>query len=300
VTFGFLFALAAFASLILLIQHISTMLQAPNIAAAAGAELIEAVNWEISSDDGETQNLPEPRRPNPLVESEAFPLRVNETGYIQFVDPEIIVNLASDKDLMVRLLCRPGQFVSPNETVALIWPSARVEARLGEHLRRAIQIGTQRAPTQDIEYAINQLVEVAMRAMSPAINDPFTAMTCMDYLAEGLASYVGSGEISSNFYDHKGKLRLNFEPTNQVDLLGAAFDQLRHASRDNATVLLHLLDAIDIIGQAACSSDVRRELIRHIHLVQMEGWGSALVEPDQQELDLHCEMVRMKLETAGR
>jgi uncharacterized membrane protein len=300
VTFGLIFALAAFASLILLIQHISTMLQAPNIVAAAGAELIEAVGWEISSDDDETQKPMEARITDSLVESEAYLLQVKQRGYIQFVDPEIIVNLASEKDLMVRLLCKPGQFVSPPKTVALVWPAARVDARLGKHLQRAIQIGNQRTPSQDIEYAINQLVEVAMRAMSPAINDPFTAMTCLDYLADGLASYIRSGEISPDLYDNNGKLRLNFESASQEEFLGAAFDQLRHASRDNATVLLHILDAIDIIGREECSSEVRQELIRHIHLVQEESQDGALVEPDQQRICLRCEMVEMELKTASR
>jgi uncharacterized membrane protein len=163
------------------------------------------------------------------------------------VDPEIIVNLASEKDLMVRLLCRPGQFVSPNETMALVWPAARVDARLGKHLQRAIQIGTQRTPTQDIEYAINQLVEVAMRAMSPAINDPFTAMTCMDYLADGLC--VRS--VRSIPHDDNGKGRLPFGGSQAGP--GYSVRPTEHG-RDNATVLLHILDAIDIIGQEACSS----------------------------------------------
>ena len=297
VTVGFVFALAAFASLILLIQHISTMLQAPNIAAAAGAELIDAVRFEISSEDGETQKPMKVPATTSLVESEAYLLRGVERGYIQFVDPEIIVNLASEKDLMVRLLCKPGQFVSPNETMALVWPAARVDARLGKHLQRAVQIGTQRTPTQDIEYAINQLVEVAMRAMSPAINDPFTAMTCLDYLADGLAGYVRSGEIDPNFYDANGKARLNFEPASQAELLGAAFDQLRHASRDNATVLLHLLDAIAIIGQEARSAKVRQELIRHVQLVREESRGGALVELDQHQICLRSETVERELKT---
>jgi len=300
VTFGLIFALAAFASLILLIQHISTMLQAPNIVAAAGAELSDAVGWEISSEDDETQKPMEAGTTESLVESEAYLLRVNERGYIQFVDPEIIVNLASESDLMVRLLCRPGQFVFPNETVALVWPAAQVDTRLGKYLQRAIQIGNQRTPSQDIEYAINQLVEVAMRAMSPAINDPFTAMTCLDYLAGGLASYVGSGEISPNFYDNNGKVRLNFEPASQAHLLGAAFDQLRHASRDNAIVLLQILDAIAIIGQEARSAEVRQELIRHVQLVQEESQDGALVEPDQHRICLRCEMVETELRTANR
>ena len=300
VTFGLIFALAAFASLILLIQHISTMLQAPNIVAAAGAELTEAVGLEISSEDGETQKQMEAQISGSLVESEAYLLRAIRRGYIQFVDPEILVNLASEKDLMVRLLCKPGQFVALNETVALVWPAARIDARLGKHLQRAIQIANQRTPTQDIGYAINQLVEVAMRAMSPAINDPFTAMTCVDYLADGLATYFRSDEISPNIYDNNGKLRVNFEPANPEEFLGTAFDQLRHASRDNATVMLHILDAIEIIGRAECSSTVRQELIRHIQLVQEECRDSALVEPDRQRICLRCETVEMELITAGR
>lgn len=100
---------------------------------------------------------------------------------------------------------------------------------------------------------INQLVEVAVRAISPAINDPFTAMTCLDYLADGLATYVRYDDISPNFFDSEGKLRLLFEPPMMTTLLGAAFDMLRHASCDNATVLLYMLDAIDVIGQAGFS-----------------------------------------------
>jgi uncharacterized membrane protein len=122
----------------------------------------------------------------------------------------------------------------------------------------------------------------------------------MDYLADGLASYIRSGEISPNFYDDKGKLRLNFEPASPADFLGTAFDQLRHASRDNATVLLHILDAIDIIGREECSSEVYQELIRHVHLVQQESQDGALVEPDQQRICLRCERVEMELKTARR
>ena len=83
-----------------------------------------------------------------------------------------------------------------------------------------IQVGNQRTPTQDVEYAINQLVEVAVRAMSPAINDPFTAMTCLDYLADGLSLTSVPVRTSPNFYDQHGKLRLIFEPANLVELLG--------------------------------------------------------------------------------
>jgi uncharacterized membrane protein len=115
----------------------------------------------------------------------------------------------------------------------------------------AFQIGNGRTPTQDIEYAVNQLVEMAVRAMSPAINDPFTAMTCLDYVGNGLALFIRQGEKSSHYYDRHGRLRLVLEPVTFDALLSAAFDMLRHASCDNASVLLHMLTVIETISQEA-------------------------------------------------
>jgi uncharacterized membrane protein len=297
VTFGLLLSLVTFASLIILIQHISIMLQAPNIVAAAGAELMDVIGVENPDDASESQNqiAPGGQVSDALAEAEAYPLRVGEMGYVQYIDPEIILNLAREKDLVIRLLRKPGQFIRLGETAALVWPAAKVDERLAKHLRRGVQIGNQRTPTQDVEYAINQLVEIAVRAMSPAINDPFTAMTCLEFLADGLAKYARYGESSPNFYDKDGRLRLIFEPATLTELLGAAFDMLRHASCDNASVLLAMLDAIDEIGRETESPEARRELLRHVHLVQAESQAGALIEKDRQAICLHCETLEKAL-----
>ena len=295
VTVGLILSMATFASLIILIQHISMMLQAPIIVKAAGTELMEAIGRERPGEYQETRREYQEYLTKALIDQEAYPLKMTDTGYIQYVDPEIIVNLAKEKDLTLRLLCLPGQFVGRGETVALVWPAAEVDERLGIQLGRAVQTGNQRTPTQDIEYAINQLVEVAVRAMSPAINDPFTAMTCLDYLADGLATYVRHGDSSPNFFDSDGKLRLIFEPPSPATLLGAAFDMLRHASCDNATVLLSMLDAIDTIGQAAKPSEVRQELLRHVHLVQNESCTGHLIDADKERIRLCCETIALTL-----
>ncbi len=124
VTFGLFLMLVSFASLILLIQHISTMLQAPNIVAAAWIELMEVVGMEIPDGASEIQEAIQERVIISLDEGEAYPLKANRRGYIQFVDPEIILKLAKDKDLMIRLLRKPGQFISQGETIALVWPAS--------------------------------------------------------------------------------------------------------------------------------------------------------------------------------
>jgi uncharacterized membrane protein len=191
-TIGLLLMLATFASLILLVQHISTMLQAPNIAAVAGAELLDVVRTEIPDEvrSGDDQRKSGQEALDTLVDTEGYPVRVRDTGYIQFIDPEYVLTLARERNLVIRLLRKPGHFVWRGAVVALVWSAGRFDEELEGQIRHAFQIGNQRTPTQDVEYAVNQLVEMAVRAMSPAINDPFTAMTCLDYVGSGLALFI--------------------------------------------------------------------------------------------------------------
>jgi uncharacterized membrane protein len=252
-TIGLLLMLATFASLILLVQHISTMLQAPNIAAVAGAELLDVVRTEIPDEvrSGDDQRKSGQEALETLVDTEGYPIRVRDTGYIQFIDPEYVLTLARERNLVIRLLHKPGHFVWRGAVVALVWPAGRFDEELEGQICHAFQIGNQRTPTQDVEYAVNQLVEMVVRAMSPAINDPFTAMTCLDYVGNGLALFIGQGEKSPHYYDRDGRLRLVLEPVTFDELLSAAFDMLRHAGCDNASVLLHMLQVIDTIRQEA-------------------------------------------------
>jgi uncharacterized membrane protein len=304
-TLGVYLMLATFATLILLVQHISTMLQAPNIAAAAGAELQDVLSAEISPEvtrgddmqDG-SETLPAPGAQgssSALPETAGYPVRARSTGYIQFIDPDILLTLAREKDLVIRLLRKPGHYVQTGAVVALVGPASRVDGHLDKLMRRAFQIGNGRTPTQDVEYAVNQLTEMAVRAMSPAINDPFTAMTCLDHMGDGLAQFIRQGERGSQHYDRDGRLRLLLEPVTFAELLSAAFDMLRHASCDNASVLLHMLAVIDIIGQNVKTPEARRLLLRHVSLIQAESEAGDLIEQDRQAIQLRGQALRVKL-----
>jgi len=315
-TLGLYLMLATFATLILLVQHISTMLQAPNIAAAAGAELMEVVSAEIpdevipdevtSGDNGKGGSISRAGFqtrpaidaqgvPDALAETEGYPVRARGAGYLQYIDPEIMLTLAQEKNLVIRLLRRPGHYVWPGAVVALVWPAGRVDEQLEEQIRRAFQIGNGRTPTQDVQYAVNQLTEMAVRAMSPAINDPFTAMTCLDHVGHGLVKFIRQGEKGSHYHDRAGRLRLVLEPVTFDDLLSAAFDMLRHASCDNASVLLHMLAVIDVIGREAKAPEARQLLLRHVSLIQAESQAGNLIEQDRQAIQLNGEALQAKL-----
>jgi uncharacterized membrane protein len=289
-TVGLYFMLATFASLILLVQHISTMLQAPNIAAAAGAELRNVVLSEVPEQAEERDGLKEgPKILNDkLVEKEGYPIRVKQAGSIQYIDPQYILTLARENDLTIRLLRKPGHIVWRDSKVAIVWPAERVNEELDHQIRNAFRIGNVRTPTQDVAYGVNQLVEMAVRAMSPAINDPFTAMTCLDHIGEGLTLFIKQGEKSPYYYDQDNQLRLVLEPITFPELLDGAFDMLRHASCDNATVLLHMLVVIKSISQEVHSARINQELIHHINLIQDESKAGSIIDSDRGRIVQCC------------
>lgn len=293
-TVGLLLMLAAFGTLILLVQHISTMLQAPNIAAAAGAELLDVVGVENPGEAGHADSSIQAGSNSSItmIEAEAYTIRARRVGYIQTLDPEILLTMTREKDLLVRLLHKPGDYVWEGEKVALVWPASRFNEQLESQLRKSVRIGNQRTPTQDVECAINQLVEMAVRAMSPAINDPFTAITCLDHIGNGLVRFAQQGGENLNTYDEAGQLRLVFEPVTFAELLSAALDMLRHASCDNATVLLHMLDVIDIMGEEIAAPEYCQLLLNHAHLVELESQAGALIEADREH-------IRQKVENLG-
>ena len=301
-TVGLFLMLVTFSSLILLVQHISTMLQAPNIAVVAGDQLREVVLAETPDAAGsaDAQLQTGEAGSDILVETAGYPVCVQQTGYIQYVDLEYMLTLAGEQNLVVRLMRKPGAFVSRGTVVALVWPAGRAGEQLDSRIHQAFQIGNKRTPTQDIEYAVNQLVEMAVRAMSPAINDPFTAMTCLDHMGNGLALFAHHGENPPNVYDRDGRLRIVFEPVTFGALLSAAFDMLRHCSCDNASVLLHMLAVIDVIGQSVTSPEARQQLLRHVCLIQAESQAGDLIEQDRQSIHQRGEALQTKLNEAGK
>jgi uncharacterized membrane protein len=232
------------------------------------------------------------------LEADGYAVQVRRTGYIQYIDPDTLFGLAKEKNLVIRLQHKPGYFVWRDTVVALVWPAARVDEELDQEIRQAFRLGSTRTPTQDVAYAVNQLVEMAVRAMSPAINDPFTAMTCLDYIGEGLALFVRQGEKDPYFYAEDGRLCLIYKPVTFEELLSCAFDMLRHCSCDNASVLLHMLEVIDDLSEEAEAPEARQALLDHVSLIQSESQTGELIEQDKQLILRSSEAVMMKLSGA--
>ncbi len=179
----------------------------------------------------------------PPVTADRAPLVSPRSGYIQEIDHDGLVGAAAAADVEIRLVHRPGQFVLQGEPVAWVTPAARGDA-LQPHVERRVRIGRHRSPTQDYEFGVAQIVEIAIRALSPAVNDTFTGVACVDWLGEALLLAAKSLPSGGTWRCRNGQPRLTVPPLCMSRLVRLAFDQIRQAASDNPAVLIRMLDTI--------------------------------------------------------
>ena len=148
-------------------------------------------------------------------------------------------------------------------------------------------------------YATKQLVEVAVRAMSPAINDPFTAISCLDHIGAGFSAYVDNDFFEAAFiYDFDGRLRLIIDPVSFADLLNEAFNMIRHASANNTEVLMAMLSTIETIGDRVTRPETMAELICHAGRVDAECQAGNCIVWDKEQVSRRCAEVVAHLQAS--
>jgi uncharacterized membrane protein len=184
-------------------------------------------------------------------------------GFIQIVDTRSLMKLASRDDLVIRLLMWPGDFLCDQKEIAVIYSQSKLDHdEMTEHLHRAMILGSRRTPDQDVESAVWELVEVAVRALSPGINDPITALICIDYMGVSLRRLAGSLPVDERRVDDEGHLRLLIPSVSFKHVLRTAFGQIQLYGRENGLILERLLDQLKLI-LPACHSEEHRQVVSH-------------------------------------
>ncbi|HET6604519.1 MAG TPA: DUF2254 domain-containing protein, partial [Xanthomonadaceae bacterium] len=245
VTLGVLLAVASVGVLIYFIHHVSVSIQANEVAARISKELIERIDHLFPEHIEGAPTIPtEPSDVGSfeVSDKDARPVGAAKDGYLQFIDGEALLALAVKEDLVVRLEQRTGNYVVASCPLATIWPGSRVTDRLADQIRSLFVLGHQRTSDQDIEFGVNQLVEIAVRALSPGLNDPFTAITCVDNLGSVLSRLVKRDVPSHYRHDHQHELRVIATPNTFHQVADAAFNQVRQYSGSSVAVTLRLLD----------------------------------------------------------
>ncbi len=282
VIIALLLTLASLGVLIYFIHHTSYSIQAETVVDSVGRDLREAIDRLFPESLGKDATAAE-RPPAAATLPAGFdagsrPVPATESDYLQAVDGERLLEMATEKDLVLRVEHRPGRFVVEGQDLVRVWPATGLDDGLTEAIREAFYFGSRRTLTQDTGFAVDQLVEVAVRALSPGINDPFTAVACLDRLGASLSRLAGRETPSAYRFDEGGQLRVVAEVTSMAGLVDAAFHQIRQAARTNAAVTLRLLETIAVILPFARDATFRESLRRHAALVlegSQEGLPSA-------------------------
>ena len=160
---------------------------------------------------------------------------------------------------MIRLLHRPGHFVVQGHPLATVWPPGAADA-VSRALRAAHITGSNRTLAQDLAFAVDQLVEIAIRALSPAVNDTFTAMTCIDWLGESLCKVTTRWRPLRVHRDSHGYVRVITAHVSYARLIERAFEKIRQAGRGMPAVLIRQLDALSKIVEHT-TTEQQRELL---------------------------------------
>jgi uncharacterized membrane protein len=283
--------------LVFFIHHVARSIQLQEVIASIAGDFSRAVSAEIATDDGTRASVASAEHVLLLLENEGEAIPATRTGYLQLVGYSTLVQIATEADAVVQVLYRPGHFVVRGLPLARVWPpSAAAEVSLA--LDRAHVTGANRTLRQDLAFAIDQLAEIAIRALSPAVNDTFTALTCIDWLSDGLCQVTRSWHSRRVYFDGGGKVRLVAAELSYERLVDRAFDKIRQAGRGMPAVMIRQLEALTRIMEYATTPAQAHVLLQQAEMI-LRSSDEAIPE-ELDRADVRRRYDTLVASTAGR
>lgn len=240
---GLALAMTSTAVLIYFVHHVTSGIHINNVIARVGCHLIARIR-ERSEDETSamTRTLPT---------GSVTAIMTNKTGYIEAIDFDGLLTIACRHDLVLRPVRRAGDFVSEGWPLLEVHGSVPMTDPVIGECNDVVTIGRQRTAQQDLRFAIDELVEIASRALSPGVNDPFTAIACIDWLGAALTELDRCPPARANMTDDKGTVRIMMQPLLFEDYLARAFGQLRSYVAADPNARLHALTTLEELATHA-------------------------------------------------
>ena len=292
VTCGIGLAIASIGVLIYFIHHSASSIQVDNVIKVVGDELDDAIDRLFPETIGtsKSKNKQQDNQSDIATDipanfdRDARPILAINGGYVQAINNQELMQVATEHNLLLQILQRPGRFTVEGSELVQVFPGKEVNEQLTSKINDAFLIGSQRTEKQDVEFSIDQLVEIAVRALSPGINDPFTAIRCIDQLSAALCRLT-QREIPSPYrYDDSNQLRIIAEPIAFVDVIDAAFNQIRQNGKSNVAVTMRLLEAIAVVARFTDRTTHRTALKRHADLIDRASQQANFDELDRKDI----------------
>jgi len=277
-----LLAMACVAWLLFFIHHISQAISVNHIVDKIATET-EAIIDQLMPEPRRHHLMPEVSLPGPSKGEGAVLSEVS--GYVLFIDVDRLLFLAKCYGVRVRVVRRVGHFVPAGIPLMMVSKAGRLSPDRDAEFRGTFALGPIRTLQEDVEFGILQIVDIALRAISPAVNDPSTAINCVDQLSRILIRFASREEATSLHYDPPGVLRVSIPWPSFDRLVEAAFDQIRLYAKADVAVSLRMLRALHDLATTIPDSGIRQTLAKRGQQV-VAGCAQALAEEELVRLRL--------------
>jgi uncharacterized membrane protein len=283
VTMTLVLMLADVAVLIFFLHHIAVQIQLPQVIAGIAGDLQKAIELqagnEKAAEDAELAAV--------VIASMDGPggvVAAPRSGYLQYIEHETLVDVAGEVEAVVHVLYRPGHFIVQGHPYVRVWPATAV-GQIAHELAGAHVTGPYRTLAQDVSFGMDQLVEICIRALSAAVNDTFTALTCIDWIGDSLYKVTGRWQPTRVYRDGDGVVRVIATETTYARLVSRGFEKVRQAGRGMPAVLIRQLDALARIMERTTSSQDRQLLLDQAAMIQRLGEASVDEPSDREDID---------------
>jgi uncharacterized membrane protein len=235
---------------------------------------------------------------NPSQKS-TFEIKNVHSGYIQLIDYIGLLHSAEDLDVYIEILSGPGDFVVKNSTTINVFSEHGISSEQIQKLTSKIVVGSKRTPVQDPEYAVHQLVEIALRALSPGVNDPYTALTCVDKLSAVLCDLC-KRELPSGFLQDKNdNCRVSYKTISFSGLGEAAFDQIRQFATQSTAITIRLLEALGKIAMQVSTQEQTDFVKSQTQMIAEKLDDTVITQADKSDVKKRIDAIWIQMKTTN-
>ncbi len=283
VALGMVIALVALVYLVVFVHSVARQAHVD----ATIADIAEGLRERI---DRETSRGGEPgRRPE---EDNGYPVLASDSGYVQGIDRSRALKIACKQDFAVLYKVRSGDYVMLGLPLMHVFAEGRPKDEICNELVQTVTLGPERIDAEDLRFQCLLLVEIALRALSPGVNDPFTAVSCIDNLSSVLAQIDGRDLTPDPQTDDAGKARVYSRKLTYQDLVDSIFHPLRQSGAQVPTAAIRLLDRIGDLMRVTSVEDGRNHLLRHAELIAAAACGATKDQGDEQSFNKRLDAIR--------
>jgi len=266
VFFAFILALAGVGALIYFIHHIACSIQASNILSSIADETFASIDLTYLKDLKNEIHENDENIMKSLKGLNWFPILANKNGYIENVNLETLKIIAREKKTILRIDHVIGGFVVRDTVLVSLTIDREQDQETVDFINSSFIFNKQRTMEQDISFGIRQLVDIALKALSSGINDTTTAVMSLNYLT-AIMVHLTSRKFNSCYHFDEKELRVITKDRNFEELLDESFDQIRESAKENTTIILKLIQSLQIIANKTLAEDILQAVDKQAYLI---------------------------------